>query len=615
MKRTVLPADFIRSEDLSKIVQYSAAQHHPNWKVLLLHVGVGVVAGISPITYVKPSYADIPPYGLPDHSSIRVMQVVSTWAATTALLYLACGDFIMVRMQNSVPPELEGIVEGLSKAQIRRQDWAIGLISAASAIPLTTPLVKFPLISTGNPNIDIPGNVGLVGVILISNSIAHLRPLQLIISDPWYGAPFTAIKFVKRKWQERRMTKWNKFAKEQLAQKAQNSMQLKNSLLQVLQSNSEKMIDECLVFKKKTLGYQVQLTDYFRHVSQLTDDAFIFGIVEAQLRNPTASATNMLWKQKISDIFLNVPAQVAGLLALAESLGYLADSGFEFDKLTGSTVAGWLLAAVPIYAFGVLIHNAARAQTRDVQDFLVNFMRGSATLSWPIKYCARTFFGVLLAPSLAILLLNSSAANTMIRSDFGEYCSDTFIDKYISISRWGYVWLATLLVVNTEKYLFSKWAKYFGSEEANQMAAFAERVQDTAMRLSQWKPDRFEGWLAEQTPEFRQQALGITEQAYQELAETLDTEISINSQRFSAPPPLRHESTYGWICGFFGRKAVREDSFTGYRLLDEKRTNNSRHLQSSPVQSSSWWDRLCCWKKGYAKMTEPENPPVLVLEV
>src|ERR1700677_4169173 len=114
MKRLTLPSDFIRSEDLSRIVQHVADQQRkPRCKTVLLHMGVSLIAGIAPVTYLKPSYADTPPYGLPDHPSIRIGQVISTWAATTALLYLACTDYMEARLQYLTPPELTEIIEGL----------------------------------------------------------------------------------------------------------------------------------------------------------------------------------------------------------------------------------------------------------------------------------------------------------------------------------------------------------------------------------------------------------------------------------------------------------------------------------------------------------------------
>jgi hypothetical protein len=614
MKRFTLPPDFIRSDDLSRIVQYVADQQNKHrCKTVFLHLGVSLIAGIAPITYLKPSYADTPPYGLPDHSSIRIGQVISTWAATTALLYLACTDYMETRLQYLTPPELTEIIDGLTPEQIRRQDWGIGMISIASAVPLTTPLIKFPLISTGDNRLDTSLNTGLVIVILASNTIAHLRPLQVIINNPWYGAPLAAVKFLKNKVKQLRMTVEEKQYQQFRDIENYNKNRLKNNFQQTLLANGDQIIQECFIFHWLPFpGYRIQLTDYFKHINSLTDDAFIFGLIDAQLRNPSQIIMTSGYKRKFYSLLRNALSQVAGILALGESIGYLGDSIIELAKLLRSILGGWLLGAIPVYAFGVLIHNAARVQTLDVIDFLSDLIRGQATLSWPLKYGARAFFGLLLIPSLLILLLNSSAANVMTRFVLDEYCSDTFIDRYISIFRWGYVWLATLLVINTEKYLFEKSAKYLGHKDAQAIAYFSERVKETVnTRVSQWKPERFIGWINQQTPDFREQALNISEELYQKLIQnpenSKDDEVPLSSvQRYLASCC---ECIWMFLTGhcFDRRTPERENLINGYQLLEGRRGERSRgalQLQSQPVESS-WWDTICCfWQRN-----TPENIP------
>lgn len=603
MKRFVLPTDYVRSDDLTRIVQYVAVQQNqPRCKTVLLHIGVGLVAGIAPITYLKPSYADTPPYGLPDHPSIRVGQVISTWGATMALLYLACTDYMEARLQYLTPPELKDIVDGLTPEQIRRQDWAISVISTASAVPLTTPLIKFPLISTNDSRLDTPLNTGLILVILASNTIAHLRPLQVIINDPWYGAPFTAVKILKKKFKQRKMTVEEKQKQQFRLIKNGNKNSLKNNFQQTLLANGDHIIQECITFQWRPFpGYRIQLTDYFKHVNSLKDDAFIFSLIDAQLRNTSRLTSSSGFKQKFYPIFRTTVSQVAAALALGESVGYLGDSGIELGKLVRSIPGGWVLAGVPIYAFGVLIHNAARAQTLDVVDFVSDLIEGKATLSWPLKYGARTFFGMSI-PSSLILLLNASAANVMTRFVLDEYCSDTFINSYISVFRWGYVWLATLLVINTEKYLFAKFAKYLGHQDAQAIAHFSERVQETvSTRVAQWKLDQFIEWINQQTPGFREQVLNITEERYQDLLKNHEEFKSDDLQRFTVKRYLASccECIWMFLTGHcFNRNASeRENLLSGYQSSEEKTWTNRGSLQVQSESVESWWDKLCCfWK-------------------
>lgn len=600
-----LPAlNYTHSEQLSRIVGYASTTHQPSSKVIFLHTGLFVVALISPITYIKPSYDDTPPYHLPDHPFVKGLQVVSTWSATTALLYLACMDFIQTRMQNTVPIELDGIVEGLSRKEMRRQDWGIGTISAASAIPLTTPLVKFPLIESGNQNIDIPANAILVSVILMSNGIAHLRPLQVILHDPWYGAPYTLIKSIVRKVQDRRLDTEEKLSKLKKEQENFVNSQLKTFLAQTLNTKKSQLIGECFIFRRLPFpGCQIQLTETFQQLDGLSDDSLIAGLIEYKNETITQTAfQSPAWRQKAYHLFLTATSQVAGLLALGESLGYLADSGFELSKLTHSNGAGWFLAAVPIWAFGVLIHNAARASTYENVDFLINFVRGKRTLSWPIKYCSGIYFGLLGLPSAAILLLNASAANTMIRTDFEDYCDDTFIDNYIATFRWGFVWLATLLIIDMDKYLFSKWAKYKGTPEAKQIALFDERVNTVILYLNQLKPEIFHYWLSQQTPAFRASALGICEEKYQELIEKKDARIS------TLPSSQQPSQTIGgWFSSFFQR---RNSSSFEYQKLKE--SGDAKSLQSEP--RSSRWSAVLCWKKRQPRIKTPTSPPKQEME-
>ncbi len=609
MKRFILPLDFIRSNDLKRIIEYSIEQQDQSQtKTVLLHVAIGIVAGIAPVTYLKPSYQDIPPYGLPDLSSIRVGQVISTWAATASLLYLACTSYLETRMQYLAPIELKDICDGLSRKQISKQDWGIGIVSLASAIPLTTPLVKFPLISTGDKKIDVPANIGLVSVILISNSIAHLRPLQVIISDPWYGAPYAAVQYLINKRKQSQMPLKEKREQQLNSLKMIKQNRLKSLFSQTLLTNGEQLIQECIRFQWRPLpGYRFQLTEYFRHVNSLTDDAFIFSLIDFQRKEFSQIILEGTWKQSIYNFSRNALAQIAGILALGESIGYLGDSGFELAKLIHNIPGGWVLAATPIYAFSVLIHNAARAQTLDAVDFLFALIQGKAALSWPLKYGARSFFGLLLIPSLLIVLLNSSSANTMIRSDFGEYCSDSFIEKYIAIFRWGYVWLTALLMINMEKYLFSKTAQYLGSEDSKAIAVFSERLQNTVnIRLPQWKSERFLAWIAVQTPEFREQALNIPEVVYQDL--TANYEESKNLR-----PPRRCVSLCQIVCmifscfNLFKKEPSEEESLTDYQPLDEmdeEKGVNIRQLQSAPIQSS-WWTACCFWQRNIPENTRP----------
>src|SRR3990167_9911543 len=237
--------------DLNRIVRYVVSNRSIKKRELAGYISLFIVTAISPITYLKPAYADEPPYGIPNDETIKSMQVAAVWLPTTTLLYLACVDFIQARAQNTVAVALNDILEGLPPADIRRQDVSIGSLSLLSAIPLTTPLVKYPLVSTDNDNLNHGANGLLVTVILISNGVAHLRPLQIITYNPWYGAPLTLVRSLFNKFEQRKWSAQDKLQHQLRMRKIARHTQLKTYLINALITKKTELIDGCFTFEKR----------------------------------------------------------------------------------------------------------------------------------------------------------------------------------------------------------------------------------------------------------------------------------------------------------------------------------------------------------------------------
>lgn len=487
--------------DLNEIVKEIIASRSKNERQFFAYVSLFLVTAISPVTYLKPAYADEPPYGIPDDETVKGMQVAAVWLPTTTLLYLACVDYIQTRARNTVPTQLSHILEGLSPIETRRQDFGIGILSLLSAIPLTTPLVEYPLISSDDDKLNRVGNGFLVAAILISNGVAHLRPLQIIIYNPWYGAPLTLARFFLNKFEQHYWSNDQKTQHRLNVSRETRYAKSKASLINALLAKKTALINDCFMFTVNCpweLGYRIILSDDFKNIANLQDETLVTTLINYVSPSAPLVPHPQAKPSKCYSPGIQISGQMVGFLALGECLGYFADSGFTLSNLVGDSAIGWCFAVVPIWTFGVLVHNAARAQAEEGLDFVLQFLQRKRTLSWQIKYCAKTFFGGLLAPLAWCSLLTAASANTMIRADFKNYWSESSITTYIDIFRWGFALLCVFLLINGQKYLFGKWAKYLGSNEASQLVEFEEKIDDVANKLSLWKGERMQNWLAAQ---------------------------------------------------------------------------------------------------------------------
>lgn len=553
-----------KENSLTRIVRYASRRQSLTRRDALIHGTVAFVTLASPVTYLHPNYNDKPPYTLPDIPGLRWTQVVSSWLPTSGLFYLACIDFILTRAASIIPDELSDILQGLSKEEVRRRDWFIGVISALSAIPLTTPLVKYPLINTGNPHYDTPGRVALVALILVANSIAHLRPLQIILTNKWYGAPIFAARYLKEKIDDRRLTTWERSEKKSEARAAAEKAQLKAQIVGTLMAKKDQLIDDCFVPVRKygcIPGYELKLSEDFKRISALKDSSFISELLNYK------QTTGIISPQPACAyiFFLNVIGQIGGAMVLGEAVGYLSNAGIELSILTKSVIAGWALAAIPDWAFGVLFHNIGRLQAQTNLDFAIGFLGGKQTFSWPIKYCAGIFFGGLLAPNLWISFMTTGSANTMIRGDLQDSWGEDFTDQYIGVFRWAFVGLVIFLMTDIEKYLITKCAKYFGSPNAQEIVALEEKVGQIAALLPQLQDKILEKHLGKEIP--------VSEPA---LSTPSDSDSAINSSS-----PRR-----SW-CEWFSCRSSRpaEESLLNADITDD-----------TPTQTSAW-SRLCCWRR------------------
>lgn len=478
--------------DLDRIVEYASVKPPLTRRDMFIYGSIAFLTSASPVSYLRPAYQD-EPFALPNTSALKWNQVAATWVPTTYLFYSAGIAFLQIRAANIIPEELNDILAGISKEQIRRQDWGIGMISVLSAIPLTTPLVKYPLIATGKPGYDITGNMALIIVILISNSLAHLRPLQVIVMDPWYGAPFTIYNWIKKKFDDRRLSVDGRSEKRAAEQKIAATARQKAKLIGTLTAKKELLLDSCFVRipqYKGLLGYTIELSEDFNRISALEDGSFVTELMAYGQTSPVSSSQGL--KQKAYEFFLEAVGQMGAYLVLAESMGYLSNAGFTLSKMTGSDAVGWSLAAVPVWAFSVLMHMVGRDSFRGNVDFLIGYVLGEKSLSWPIKYCSKIYFYLCVLPNLDLAYMTAGSGNTMIRGDLEDYWGEETTEAYIGVSRWAFVALTVFLMPAMESYLFTRWAKYFGTEAAKKIVEFDERVERVNTLLLKWKNDHFE---------------------------------------------------------------------------------------------------------------------------
>ena len=501
MRQPLLPLSEIsiddQKDDLTRIVRYASIKTKTpltRWDKIIYGT-IAFVTWVAPISYLRPAYDD-EPFGLPNDNALKWNQVAGTWVPTAYVFYSADIDFLQIRASYIIPEELIDILEGMTKEQIRRQDWGIGTISALSAIPLTTPLVKYPLIATGDSRYDIPGNVVLITVILIANSIAHLRPLQEIVKDPRYGFLFFLLlgiwELFKRLFKRDDLTDEEKLAKKAAEQKAAYNAQLKAQLVQTLLTKKDQLLDSCFTpICRGILGYELKLTNDFQRISELEDESFVTELRDYKHTSEVIESKPPTLGQRAYPFFLDGVGQIGALMVLGEAIGYLSNAGFTLADMTGIVPVGWLLAAVPIYAFGVLMHMIGRDSYRGYVDFLISFVQGKSSLSWPIKYCSKIFFGLCFIPNLELAYMTPGSANTMIRGDLQDYWGEKPTETYIGVFRWAFVGLVAFLMPALERYLFTKWAKYFGTEAAKKVVAFEEKVEQIATLLPKWKDERF----------------------------------------------------------------------------------------------------------------------------
>lgn len=480
-----------RKKDLDRIVAHASKASPLTQRDKWIYGSIAFFTAVSPISYLRPAYQD-KPFGLPNTSGFKWNQVAGTWVPTSYIFYSADIAFLQIRSANIIPEDLRDILEGMSKEQMRRQDLGIGIISMLSAIPLTTPLLKYPLIDTGKPEYDITGNIPLIIAILAANSLAHLRPIQAIIMDPKYGLPFTLYNWVKKKFDERHLTAEAKLTKREAEQKTETTTKQKAKLAETLTTKKALLLDSCFVKipqYKGLLGYKISLSDDFNRISALEDGSFVTELMAYGQTSAVSSSEG--FKQIAYQIFLDAVGQMGAWLVLAESLGYLSNTGLTLSDMTGSDAAGWTLAGVPNWAFGVLMHMVGRDSFRANIDFAICYVLGEQSLSWPIKYCSKIYFGLCFLLNLDLAYMTPGSGNTMIRGDLEDPWGTEVVENYISVTRWAYVALVVFLMPALESYLFSRWAKYFGTEDARKIVEFDERVERLGTLLLKWKDDRF----------------------------------------------------------------------------------------------------------------------------
>lgn len=395
--------------------------------------------------------------------------VIGTCYMSCVILYVAADIFIKDHInKQKIPDSLSDCLEApLTLEEYRYQNLMIGFFSIISAIPLSTTALSF--------SVDIPFPAFFIYVIfiLVANTVLHFLPVKLVLEHPVYGALSQGLKRIwdyllgkKKSVDEIFFEQRKKINQAQRQTLANNISNATEHFLARLTSHPFK-IDEDLLNHYLSLKSDEKLTyliSFYTPISQISSNA--------------ASASSI----------------VGASIILISCLGYVANPYLVFLQLLKSWWLAAIIAAVPIYFFGILLAYFGEIYGERILRDLMHWGPGIVKLPLELKLYPQ-YMIPLLAMNAYLIVFCAAAAKEMMTLAFNNRVSPPVMCALNVFAQIGLSILGWYAPLDFEKLLLGYVARYgFNCFDSNaqkvmQIAAQLKDVEADCLRLShQWIP-------------------------------------------------------------------------------------------------------------------------------
>ncbi len=505
-------------EALSSVIKYYLdGKGHPRLpKVLLDQFQLSLVALTGAGLYGEAS--DNYAVSIGSELAGRINYIVCTCVTALVVLYNSTELFLVMRRAENIPKELVPYLTnstiGIKKAL---EDIAIFTGAAISALPLAAVSFMYPIPGFSKKLLAIQGVI-----VLIDNTILHLFPLKLALSEPLYRLPSLPFEFIIQRIMTCRLSVEEK-EKRQL--QAQINLHY-NAIIQRFVGHLDLAQKRLSIYMKEVKGDIAEIKKSHPHDTELLVALLDHLRCTAFSERPRATLDN------VRNILRTMSYLPGALWVMSSCAGFLAAPINEMTELTGSSAIGAMISTPPIYFLGVLLAFFGGNALQNTFDYFTDWKDEAVKIPMSFKLYPKT--ATLLIIISTYLALFSYAAGAQLINDNFKGDLEFLRPHLLILAETGLSFLSFTAMIDFFNNTLNKFAQYSNHDDAGMVIKLFSEFDQIKNTIPKMKPSLLLESLALQNKKQLKTLLNIREEETDQknlnktliqLAEKLKTKI------------------------------------------------------------------------------------------
>ncbi len=411
-------------------------------------------------------------------SDIALLSQLGTCFPSAAILYNATAIFFDWVNKERLPKTLSMYFPRKNWRVQLLKDFGLVIGSAICSIPLAGTYIAY----TTDP-LYLVIMLGLI--IEVANTLMHFLPLKLMLKEPIYRFPVLPIEWLVRK--AIRSCQSDRSRLSPADEKAlSETLEKRLELSTRIQEYTTVQIDESLLFKLS--ASDIQLTSIIRtsQQSQTLRSLFTEQPSESGSDNRLALHHRFL-RSRIKEIVF----WLGGLWLITCAIPFSYNTYNLVQDKIGNEMEAWLVAALPAYAFAVLVVFLGGQMMVDAVNTVLKAIEGKNILPTSGRLFPAAFL-LLQLVTLYCGLFSYSATVTLLRDNFTRESVGSFYDVLMIGGVSSEIYLSMDAVVTFLSQWLEKYANRQGSQQQKDLIAFMRATDLVAAWVNHLDPKKMQ---------------------------------------------------------------------------------------------------------------------------
>lgn len=436
----------------------------------------------------------------------RINYIACTCITALVVLYNSTELFLVMRRGETIPkeliPYLTNSTTGIKKIL---EDIAIFTGAAISALPLAAVSFMYPIPGFSKTLLLIQGII-----VLIDNTILHLFPLKLALSEPLYRLPSLPFEFIIQQMMSCRLS-----AEEKEKKQLQTQIdKLYHVIIQRFVDNLDRAQKHLEIHMKEVKG------DIASIKKSHQSEEMLIALLN-RLYCMTSSDQPRTTSSNVRNILRTLSYLPGALWVISSCVGFLVAPINEMIELTGSPALGAAISTPPVYFLGVLLAFFGGNALQNTFDYFTDWTDEAVKIRMPFKLYPKTA-ALLIIISMYLASFSYAAGVQLINDNFKGDLAFLRTDLLIFLAKTGLGFLSFTAMINFFEATLDKFAKYAGNDDARMVTKLFSEFDQIKKAIQKMKADLFLESLALKSKEELKTLLNIGDETDQEnLSETL----------------------------------------------------------------------------------------------